>query len=69
VAGLFAASADEGTRAPVHLAASKYPPGPSGGFFAKAAPAAPSEQARDTALAAEVYRRTAEELGVPPLPA
>ena len=53
----------------MHLAASKYPPGPSGGFFAKAAPAAPSEQARDTALAAEVYRRTAEELGVPPLPA
>ena len=65
VAGLFSSTPDEGARTPVYLATSTYPPGPSGGFFAKAAPATPSDLARDTALAAEVYRRTAEELNVP----
>ncbi|MCS7483032.1 SDR family NAD(P)-dependent oxidoreductase [Umezawaea endophytica] len=67
LAGLFSSTPDEGARTPVHLAVSTSPPRPNGGYFAKAAPATPSEQARDAVLAAKVYRRTAEEVGVAPL--
>jgi NAD(P)-dependent dehydrogenase (short-subunit alcohol dehydrogenase family) len=67
LAGFFSVTPDVGARTPVHLAASEVAPGPSGGFFAKAEQATPSEQARDLALAAEVYRRTAMELGVSPI--
>lgn len=67
LAGLFSSTPDEGARTPVYLAGSAYPPGPSGGYFAKGAPATPSDRARDAVLAAEVYRRTAAELGVSPL--
>ncbi len=67
VAGVFSVTPEVGARTPVYLAASRYAPGPSGGFFANAEQATPSEQARDPALAGEVYRRTAEELDVQPL--
>jgi NAD(P)-dependent dehydrogenase (short-subunit alcohol dehydrogenase family) len=67
LAGVFSVTPEVGARTPVYLAASTFAPGPSGGFFAKGAAATPSEQARDAALAEEVYRRTAKELDVPAL--
>lgn len=67
VAGFLSSTPDEGAKTPVYLAAGTFAPGPSGGFFVKAAPATPSDQARDLDLAAKVYRRTAVELGVAPV--
>lgn len=68
VGGMFAAPPEKAAATPVRLATAVAPPEPNGGFFVKGAAATPPEPARDPALAAEVYERTARVLGLPGLP-
>ncbi|WP_413756156.1 SDR family NAD(P)-dependent oxidoreductase [Streptomyces sp. MMBL 11-3] len=68
VGSLFAQTPQKAARTPVLLATAPAAPAPNGGFFAKGAPATAPAPARDAALAAEVYERTARTLGLTALP-
>jgi NAD(P)-dependent dehydrogenase (short-subunit alcohol dehydrogenase family) len=68
VSGWFAQTPQRATRTPVLLATAASAPQPNGGWYVKGAAATPPETARDTALAAEVYKRTAYALGLSALP-
>ncbi|MFD6288608.1 SDR family NAD(P)-dependent oxidoreductase [Streptomyces sp. NPDC060205] len=66
--GLFARAPEKAAGVPVRLAVARTPPTPNGGFFTRKATVSPPEPARDEALAARVYERTARVLGLLPLP-
>jgi NAD(P)-dependent dehydrogenase (short-subunit alcohol dehydrogenase family) len=68
ISGLFAQTPHRAAGTPVLLATTPAPPTPNGGFFAKGAAAAPPRVALDTALANEVYERTAQAIGIDALP-
>ncbi|MGW0595191.1 SDR family NAD(P)-dependent oxidoreductase [Streptosporangium sp. NPDC002607] len=63
----FAITPDEGVQTPVWLATASPAPHPSGGFFSKSQPDAPSRLALDDTLARILYTKTAALLGVEPL--
>lgn len=65
VFGLFMRSPESGARTTVHCATSAEAGEETGLYYARCKPQRPSKQARDVALAAELWERSAQWCGLP----